>query len=98
MGRHAARPQAARPSAAAGAERGGAAVDPVLAGYYSNLEVPYGADLETARRAWKRLMRRYHPDVHGANPERQQVATELVQGLNRAFEGLRRHLEKHVQD
>lgn len=69
------------------------AVDPELARYYSNLEVPYGADLATVRDAWRRLVRRYHPDLHGADPERQRVATELVQGLNHAFEQLRLRLE-----
>ncbi len=70
------------------------AVDPELAGYYSNLEVPYGADLETVRAAWRRLVRRYHPDLHGADPERQRVATELLKGLNHAFEQLEKRLEE----
>ncbi len=92
----AARPDADRPHAGAGqAPHSGVRADSVLARYYANLELPYGADLVAVRRAWKRLLRRYHPDLHGADPERQQVATELVQGLNRAFEGLRRHLERN---
>ena len=67
--------------------------DPELAGYYSNLEVPYGADLETVRASWRRLVRKYHPDLHGTDPEKQRVATELVKGLNQAFEQLRKRLE-----
>ncbi len=74
----------------------GPTVDPELAGYYANLELPYGADLEAVRRARKRLMRKYHPDLHGADPQRQRVATELVKGLNLAYEGLRGHLEKNA--
>ncbi len=70
-------------------------VDPDLARYYSNLEVPYGSDLETVRESWKRLVRKYHPDLHGVDPERQAVATELVKGLNHAFEEIRTHL-KHT--
>lgn len=66
--------------------------DPELARYYSNLEAPYGADLETVRASWRRLVRRYHPDLHGTDPEKQRVATELVKGLNHAFEQLRRRL------
>ncbi len=79
----------------AGTGRGGAAasVDAELAGYYANLELPDGADLQAVRQARKQLMRKYHPDLHGSDPERQRVATELVKGLNRAYEGLRRHLE-----
>ncbi|MCP3957833.1 MAG: J domain-containing protein [bacterium] len=86
-----------RPASPAGAGGGaapaGPAVDPELASLYANLEVPYGADLETVRDGWKRLVRKYHPDLHGADPERQRVATELVKGLNQAFETLRRRLE-----
>jgi len=67
-------------------------LDSELAGYYSNLEVPYGADLETVRASWRRLVRRYHPDLHGTDPEKQRVATELVKGLNQAFEQVRKHL------
>lgn len=68
--------------------------DPVLAGYYANLELPYGADLEAVRNAWKRLVRQYHPDLHSADAQKKQVANELVQGLNRAYEELSRHLEQ----
>lgn len=42
--------------------------DPVLAGYYANLELPYGATLEEVKVAWKRLMKQYHPDRHAHRP------------------------------
>ena len=71
------------------------AVDPELAGYYSNLEVAYGSDLETVRDSWRRLVRRYHPDLHGVDPERQKVATELVKGLNHAFAEVEKRLQKN---
>ena len=29
--------------------------DPVLAGYYANLDLPYGADLAAVKAAWKEL-------------------------------------------
>jgi len=67
-------------------------VDPELAGYYANLEVPYGSDLETVRRARNRLMQKYHPDLHSGNPEKQRIATELVKGLNVAYEKLQERL------
>ena len=66
--------------------------DPVLAGYYAALEVPYGSDLETVRKAWKTLMRKYHPDLHGQDAEKQKVARELTQGLNEAYSALEKHL------
>lgn len=69
-------------------------VDPVLAGYYANLEVPYGSDIETVRQAWKRLVRKYHPDLHSRNPEKRRIANELTQGLNRAYEELAKQLQQ----
>jgi hypothetical protein len=68
-------------------------IDPVLARYYANLELPYGADLEQVSKAWKRLMSTYHPDLHSTDPEKRRIANELCQGLNRAYEGLVGYLE-----
>ncbi|MEM6457626.1 MAG: DnaJ domain-containing protein [Acidobacteriota bacterium] len=65
--------------------------DPELARCYANLEVPYGADPETVQRAYKRLIRLYHPDRHSADPDKAQTATELIQGLNRAYATIQRH-------
>ncbi len=70
-----------------------ASEDSKLARYYANLELPYGSDLKTVRESWKRLVRTYHPDLHGVDPDRQAVATELVKGLNHAYEQLRLHLQ-----
>ncbi len=72
----------------------GPAPDPVLARYYANLELPYGAGLDTVREAWRQLVKKYHPDLHSADEQKQRTATELVQGLNRAYEELARHLER----
>lgn len=69
-------------------------VDPRLAEYYANLETPYASDLATVRTAWKRLMRKYHPDLHSSDPAKQQIATELVKQLNHAYEQLRQNLEE----
>jgi DnaJ-domain-containing protein 1 len=70
-----------------------AAYDPI-ATYYANLEVPYGADLNTVRTAWRKLVRQYHPDKFSADPERQKLATELTKGLNFAYQELEKHLQK----
>ena len=69
-------------------------VDPRLAEYYANLEAPYASDLATVRKAWKRLMRKYHPDLHSSDPAKQKTATELVKKLNHAYEQLRQILEE----
>ena len=64
------------------------AVDQRLAGYYANLEIPYGSDLATARRAWKRLMKKYHPDLHAQDPERRRLANQITAELTRAYQGI----------
>lgn len=71
---------------------------PKLAGYYANLEIPYGSDLETAKESWKRLLRKYHPDLHSNNPDRRQVAHELTQKLNKAYDEITKRFERdHAQ-
>jgi len=67
--------------------------DPELAGYYANLEVPYGADLETVKKSWKRLLAKYHPDMHSSDSEKQKLATELTKGLNKAYKSLEQRLK-----
>ena len=68
--------------------------DTGLAVYYANLEVPYGSDLGTVRQAWKRLVRKYHTDIHSGDPDKRRIATELTQGLNCAYENLVKYLKK----
>ena len=66
--------------------------DPRLAECYANLEVPYGADMNTVRAAWRQLVKQYHPDLHALDPERRRVADELTAQLTLAY----RHLEDHA--
>ena len=62
--------------------------DPTLARYYANLELPYGAGLDAVRAARRRLLKRYHPDLHSADPGRRCTATQVTQGLNHAHDEL----------
>ena len=66
----------------------------MLAGYYGNLEIPYGSDLHTVRAAWKRMMKKYHPDLHGEDAQKRQVAGELTAELTRAYQELVTVLER----
>jgi DnaJ-class molecular chaperone len=59
-----------------------------LAGYYANLEIPYGSDQETVRAAWKQMMKKYHPDLHGEDPEKRRIAGELTAELTHAYQAL----------
>ena len=62
--------------------------DQVLNTWYRRLELPYGASPETIRRSYHALMRRYHPDLQGADPERIRIANEITVKLNQAHDGL----------
>lgn len=62
--------------------------------YYANLELPPFAPLDDVKRAYRELMRRYHPDRHAGDPERQKAAHELAQSLTRAYDALVAYLEQ----
>lgn len=81
----AARAAAAPPAAPAGEA---APLPPHIAAFYANLELPPGASLSEVTRAFKRLLREYHPDRFAADPERQAAATRLVQDLSHAYREL----------
>ena len=62
--------------------------------FYANLELPIGAPLSEVKAAYRRLMRRYHPDRHQHDPARAKAANELAQKLREAYDGLTAHLER----
>ena len=68
-------------------------VDPQIASYYANLELAYGAGRDDVRAAWKRLMKKYHPDLHAADPEKRRIANELTAELTNAYQHLDSALE-----
>ncbi len=61
---------------------------------YANLEVPFGADIETVKRAYKTLILHYHPDKHAGDPEKLRIATEITKKINESFERIRSQMEK----
>ena len=63
-----------------------------LAVLYAQLETPAGADLDTVKRNFRRLMRVHHPDMNVGSPERQKVATERTARLTSAYDELERFL------
>jgi DnaJ-domain-containing protein 1 len=69
-------------------------IDPIIASYYAHLEVAYGADLQTVTESWKRLLRKYHPDLFSNDPEKQAIANQLVQELNHSYTELKKYLSK----
>jgi len=70
--------------------------DPDLAQWYANLEIPYGSDIETAKKAWRKLMKRYHPDLHSTDSSKKEIANELTRKLTTAYKELEKRLNlKH---
>lgn len=61
--------------------------------WYRVLDLPVGADLAQIKSSYRQLMRKYHPDMHAGNPQKQKAATELSVRVTTAYNGLVSHLE-----
>jgi DnaJ-domain-containing protein 1 len=61
---------------------------------YAALEVPNGSNFEIVRRAYRTLMRKYHPDLHTSTPEKQKAANEITQKLTDAYKLLEKRLRR----
>ncbi|HEY5927173.1 MAG TPA: J domain-containing protein [Kofleriaceae bacterium] len=65
-----------------------------VADWYRQLDLQPGADMAQIKTSYRQLMRKYHPDMHAGNPQRQKAATELSMRVTTAYNGLIAHLEK----
>jgi DnaJ-domain-containing protein 1 len=88
------RPRAAPPRSSAHPPQRTAAGDDAIRKAYAALEIPAGSDFEMVRRSYRRLMRKYHPDLHGGTADKQRTATDLTQRLTQAYKTLERHLRR----
>ena len=61
---------------------------------YAQLEVPYGAPFDQVKASFRRLMRKYHPDLHVNNPVKHKAATQLTMTLSAAYNELEQHLTR----
>jgi len=61
--------------------------------WYRVLDLQVGADMAQIKTSYRRLMRKYHPDMHAGNPQKQKAATELSMRVTTAYNGLVSHLE-----
>jgi DnaJ-domain-containing protein 1 len=59
---------------------------------YANLEVPFGTQLAEVTRAYRKLLKRYHPDKFASDPEKQRLATEITQRINSSFQNIKETL------
>jgi DnaJ-domain-containing protein 1 len=71
-----------------------AAGDDAIRKAYAALEVPPGSDFETVRKSYRRLMRKYHPDLHAGTPDKNRAATDLTQRLTQAYKTLEKHMRR----
>lgn len=78
---------------AGGARRPAArGADSQVAEWYRVLDVQPGADLAAIKSAYRKLMRKYHPDLFAGDARKQKAATELSMRVTNAYNGLREHL------
>ena len=68
--------------------------DDKIAKYYKVLDLPYGADFEQVKAAYRKLIRKYHPDLHGSTPQKQKAANELTVQVTQAYNELEIHLKR----
>lgn len=68
--------------------------DAQVAEWYRQLDLQPGAEMSQIKTSYRQLMRKYHPDMHAGNPQRQKAATELSMRVTAAYNGLVAHLEK----
>mgnify|MGYP005846064215 FL=1 len=54
--------------------------------YYGYLELPYGASFEDVKKAYKELMKKYHPDKFYDNDTKRKAAEKVCQKLNEAYQ------------
>ena len=56
--------------------------------WYRTLELEPGAELPEVRKAYRRLLKQYHPDKFAKDPEKYKAATEVARNITAAYEGL----------
>jgi DnaJ-domain-containing protein 1 len=83
-----------RPAGGPPPPRRTAAGDEAIRRAYAALELPAGSDFEAVKRSYRRLMRKYHPDLNAGSPEKQKAATDLSQRLTEAYKTLEKRLRK----
>ena len=67
--------------------------DETIAKYYKTLDLPYGAELDEVKKAYRLLMRKYHPDMHRGSEKKLKAATELSMQVTAAYKGLEKHIK-----
>jgi DnaJ-domain-containing protein 1 len=61
---------------------------------YANLEVEFKTPFTEVKKAYKKLLRRYHPDRFANNPRKLKIATEITKKINESFARIREYEKK----
>ena len=56
--------------------------------WYKTLELEPGADFDAIRKAYRRMVKKYHPDRYANDPEKYKAATEVARKITEAYDGL----------
>ena len=68
--------------------------DPKMAEHYKTLQLSNGVGFAEVKKAYRKLMRKYHPDLHTGSAKKQKAATELSMRVTQAYNELDQHLNK----
>jgi hypothetical protein len=63
-----------------------------VADWYRVLDLTPGSDMAAVKSNYRKLMRKYHPDLHAHDDRKQKAANELSMRVTNAYNGLRLHL------
>jgi DnaJ-class molecular chaperone len=63
---------------------------------FEQLQVPFGTNLENCKKAYKILMKAYHPDRHSGDPAKLKEATKISMAVNESFSRIEEFYEKGV--
>lgn len=66
-----------------------------LAGWYSVLDLPFGADMDEVTSRWKEYLKKCHPDLHAKSPELYDDANKLTKIITEAHDKIREAWERH---
>lgn len=61
---------------------------------YARLEIEPGTPLPKVKKAWRKLMSKYHPDKHAGDPKKQEIATKVAAALTEAYHTIRQREER----
>lgn len=53
--------------------------------YYKVLELEYGSDFNQIKKAYRRLLKKYHPDLYQTDTEKLKTAQEVTKQINEAY-------------